>query len=452
MTTVTSSSGLSDIDSLMLTVRDRESQRLIAEAVTAYRAGSLRSALVSTWISVTYDLISKTRELSSQGEAAPRAFVNELDKAVAQRDLRKMQLIENQILVKANTELQLLAPHEYNALVRIQKDRHLCAHPAFILEDELYQPTPEQVRVHIVHAIRYLLAHAPLQGKSAIDRFGTDILGSSFPVTAEDIGTFVRARYLDRAKDVLVVNLIKTILSIPFGTDREKFIGRMSTLALTLREISRSKAAIYDDIMPAFVSRKFAQVHENVLLSICVFLEMDRRIWEWLEEADRTRIRRLVETADAETLKIHAVFDAFSIDSLRDSLTQRFEDLDAMARFNIISSHPRKEFVAPGIRLYSQAGSFRDAEQLGYSVLLPLSTLFGADDIKATLEAVSGNGQIWNAAGTPNILEHLLNNTRPLLAQCRKYWEEFIVCQIERAGGDINDHYACPELQRMLAE
>ena len=123
-----------------------------------------------------------------------------------------------------------------------------------------------------------------------------------------------------------------------------------------------------------------------------------------------------------------------------------------MARFNIISSHPRKEFVAPGIRLYSQAGSFRDAEQLGYSVLLPLSTLFGADDIKATLEAVSGNGQIWNAAGTPNILEHLLNNTRPLLAQCRKYWEEFIVCQIERAGGDINDHYACPELQRMLAE
>ena len=271
MTTVTSSSGLSDIDSLILTVRDRESQRLIAEAVTAYRAGSLRSALVSTWISVTYDLISKTRELSSQGEAAPRAFVNELNKAVDQRDLRKMQLIENQILVKANTELQLLAPHEYNALVRIQKDRHLCAHPAFILEDELYQPTPEQVRVHIVHAIRYLLAHAPLQGKSAIDRFGTDILGSSFPVTAEDIGTFVRARYLDRAKDVLVVNLIKTILSIPFGIDREKFIGRMSTLALTLREISRSKAAIYDDIMPAFVSRKFAQVHENVLLSICVF-------------------------------------------------------------------------------------------------------------------------------------------------------------------------------------
>lgn len=38
--------GHSDIDSLVLAVRDRESRRLIGEAITAYRGGALRSAIM----------------------------------------------------------------------------------------------------------------------------------------------------------------------------------------------------------------------------------------------------------------------------------------------------------------------------------------------------------------------------------------------------------------------
>src|SRR5690606_13064122 len=44
--------GHSDIDSLVLAVRDRESRRLIGEAITAYRGGAFRSAIMSTWIAV----------------------------------------------------------------------------------------------------------------------------------------------------------------------------------------------------------------------------------------------------------------------------------------------------------------------------------------------------------------------------------------------------------------
>jgi len=162
--------GHSDIDSQVLQVRDRESRRLIGEAIAAYRGGALRSAIMSTWIAVAYDIIAKARELAGQGEAAPRAFVAELDKGIAAKDKRKLQAIESELLDKANSDLQLLAPHEYAALARLQEDRHLCAHPAFVVEDELFQPTPELVRAHIVHAQQHLLIHAPLQGKSAVRR------------------------------------------------------------------------------------------------------------------------------------------------------------------------------------------------------------------------------------------------------------------------------------------
>ena len=132
---------LTDIDALALAVRDQESRRLIAEAITAYRLGALRSAIMSTWIAVAFDIIAKARELAAQGEAAPKAFVQDLDSAMANRDIKKMQTIESDLLKIANDQLQLFAPHELDALERLQRDRNLCAHPAFILDGELYQPT-----------------------------------------------------------------------------------------------------------------------------------------------------------------------------------------------------------------------------------------------------------------------------------------------------------------------
>ncbi|KAF0119055.1 MAG: hypothetical protein FD149_254 [Rhodospirillaceae bacterium] len=65
----------------------------------------------------------------------------------------------------------------------------------------------------------------------------------------------MRIKYLDRAKEVLVVNLIKAIVSMPFGEERAKYASRTRTLALILREIATAKTAIYDSVMPGYVAR-----------------------------------------------------------------------------------------------------------------------------------------------------------------------------------------------------
>jgi len=428
----------SDIDSLTLSVRDRESRRLIGEAIAAYRGGALRSALMSTWIAVAYDIIAKARELAGQGEAAPKAFAKELDDAIAAKDKRRLQTIESELLTKANSDLQLLAPHEYAALVRLQEDRHLCAHPAFVVEDELYQPSPELVRAHIVHALQHLLVHAPLQGKSAIARFDADLLSPAFPVNADEIGAFVRSKYLDRAKDVLVVNLIKAITSMPFGAERAKYASRTRTLALTLREVAKAKTAIYDAVMPGYVAEKFENVTSDVLLTICSYIENDPRIWEWLKEPDRTRVRRLLETADVETLKIHAAFGAFAIATLSAILLDRFNGFDATTKISIIAEHPRTELVPSGIVIFENAGSWRYAEQLGQSVILPLAPYFTAADLLTVLAAAADNGQIWDAAGTPDILEQLFDRTTRLLPASRPHWQGFLTAM----GGSQQQGYS----------
>jgi hypothetical protein len=444
-------SGLTDMDSLCLAVRDIESRRLISEAITAYRGGASRSAIMSTWIAVAYDIISKARELAAQGETAPKAFIIELDAAIASSDIPKRQNIERQLLVTANETLQLLAPHEFDALRRLYDDRHLCAHPAFIADDELFQPTPELVRTHIIHALQYLLIHAPLQGKSAIARFEADILSASFPTSNHDIGAFVRSKYLDRAKDALVDNLIKGLLTAPFGAERTKFDGKERQLAQTLHEIAAAKPGIYDRITPAFIERRFESVTDDVLLKICPLLEADTRIWEWISNPVRIRVRTLLLSASLDDLKSSGAFDAFVIPELADALMERFDTFNESAQVGIISENPRSEFVSRAIELYSGSGGWRYAENIGRALIVQLAPFFSADDIKRTLDAVIGNGQIWGAAGTPTILETVFDKCKPVLAEARPHWQSFVDAMTLLHRGDANAHHSYPGIREKLA-
>lgn len=442
--------GLTDIDILYLAVRDRESHRLILEAITAYRGGALRSAIMSTWIAVAYDIISKARELAAQGEAAPKAFIDDLDLAIDHRDIRKLQSIESDLLNIANDKLLLLAPHEYDALRRMQDDRNLCAHPAFVVEDELYQPTPELVRAHLIHAMQHLLIHAPLQGKSAVTRFEADVLSASFPTSSQDISVYIRSKYLDRAKDVLVVNLIKGLLTAPFGAERAKFIGRERLLAQTLRVVAGAKTAIYDQVVPQFVARRFEAVGDDVLLKTSPFFEADARIWAWISEPVRLRVMTLLASATLPDLKACSAFDAFAIPELAAVLMARFDAFDQATQISVIADNPRREFVEPAIAIYGHAGGWRQAEMLGQALIVRLTPFFTAGDIRKVLEAVIENGQISEASGTAAILSTVFELSRPVLNDARPHWRNFVETMTAQHRRDATTHFAYPGIRAML--
>jgi len=443
--------GLTDIDSLALAVRDPESKRLIIEAISAYRGGAFRSAIVSSWIAVDYDIIVKAKELAAHGDGAATEFVQEIEQAIQNNDVKKMQAIESAVLGTANEKLQLFAPHEFEDLNRLQKDRNLCAHPAFSTNDALFQPTPELVRTHITHALKHLLINAPLQGKSAIERFHADLLSPSFPVDGDNIGTFIRAKYLDRAKNVMVVNLIKSLLSAPFGSESAKYIGQRHQISRTLREIAMAKTAIYDDTAKDHVARKFDAVPDAVLLSISAYFECDTRIWEWLSEPTRIRFKKLLQDADADTLKAHSVFDAFVIPELADILLVRFNSFEQDVQIGIISQNPRPEFVAAAIRIYGDSGGWRTAEQRGRALMIPLAPLMTAAEVKAMLDAVKENSQIYEAGGTPDVLEHVLELSKSVLSDTKFEWQTFVDEMTNKNHGDVTSYYSYPGLRAKLA-
>jgi hypothetical protein len=443
--------GVTDIDVLALSVRDRESRRLIIEAITAYRGGALRSSIMSIWIALVHDTFSKARELAVQGDQAAIAFVGVLDAAIEHKNVPQMQAIERELLNTARSNLQLVTQHEFEVLRRIQDDRNLCAHPAFITEDELFQPAPDLVRAHLVHALQCLLIHAPLQGKSALNRMRGDILSPSYPVTRESIGTYVVAKYLNRSKDALVSNLVKVLLKALFLPGGQDFVDKRRQLVWTLSEVAASKTAIFEEVARPMVATFFDGVDDQNLLHLCVHLGAEPRIWTWLSEPVRMRVTKLLEDADVPSLKSFMVFDAFAVPDLTDFLLAKFSSLDQSGQIEVISDTPRKEFVGSAVSIYSSAGNYKSAELYGQALILPLASYFSADDVQRTLDAALGNSQISYASGTPDVLLEVFKLTHGLIEQTRKYWQHFVNQMTNQHNGKIEAHYSYPSIRAKLA-
>lgn len=423
---------LTDLDELALTVRDKTSLSYISEAIDAYRVGAYRSAIVSTWIAVSYDIIVKIRELDDQGDKEAKAFISEMDKFIAHKDILKLQGIEQGLLKDSHEKFEFLASHEYQDLLRLKEDRHLCAHPAFVKEDCLFEPTPDLVRTHIVHAIKHLLQCPPVQGKTALERIMNDIKRPSFPCELAEIQTFLKTKYLGYAKEALVRNLT-VVLVKTFLKDDQDFSRKKQEILYCLVSVSRISPDIYEKTMSETLSRTVRSLNnDNKLLSIFDLLGADQRCWNWLTDAEKTQVKRLITISkgligsEERYEKLTIVFRAMKITELKEPLRGLFDSLDPKQQIKIISKYPCHEFADKSIEIYSKASSFREAESLGKAIIVPMANVFSSDHILNVLRVAKDNRQIWNASGTPSIMMNFFDKTSQYFDNTKSGWENFI--------------------------
>jgi len=415
---------LTDLDELALTVRETKAKSYITEAIDAYRGGAYRAAIISTWVAVTFDIISKIRELALQGDGAAKKVIDNLDKAIAIKDIRQLQSLEDDFLKKAHIDFEFLSPHEFLDLSRLKDDRNFCAHPAFVAEDVLFEPEPERVRLHIVHAVKYLLQHQPVQGKSALIRLIADIKSVSFPNKIEIACMFLNAKYLDRAKDVLVQNLIVALLkALLRGDDPDLPLAFSNQITLTLEAIARKHPNIYETRMSERLPSIAENLTDNLLLNIFQLLGADSRCWAWISEPVRIRIKTIVSSKLLPEMN-SIIFKAANVEELKPIIVSTFNSLKTESQISVIRSAPRPEFAEKAIEIYSSASSFREAESLGASVISPMIQYFSGDAVVKILETVKQNGQIWNAAGTPSLLEELFDGTIKYISITRDAWKK----------------------------
>lgn len=419
---------ISDLDELALTVRDRLSQSYILEAISAYRAGAYRAAIISTWVAVSYDIISKIRELAMLGDTAAAAFESNLNEAIENRAISRLQGIENSILNQARDQFQLLAIHEHDDLDRLYRDRNSCAHPAFVSNDILFQPTPDQVRTHIVHSITHLLCQQPVQGKSARDRIFADIKGNAFPEDEERVIKFLCSKYLDRAKDSLVRSVIAIIVKaivfdnipdLPREQYRERFIH-------TLKALMRRHMPIYEQEMKQKLSLWCANLDDRSTPCLFTLISVDIRCWSWTSEALRFQVSEWLKHNVSSVDYDSDVFGALSVPELSDTILTAIDNLDFDRKVSVLSYNPRAQFADISIKVYKGSRNYRESEQIARSIVLLMAKYFNSDHIIAIIDAVIGNSQNWNAMRTPQYLVELFEATSTHLRRTLTHWKRLL--------------------------
>lgn len=400
---------LTDIDSLLLQVRDAESKKLIEEAVTAYRGGALRSAIVATWIAAVYDAIAKLRELKDQGDDSAKKIVEKIDNAIENSNKIGMMNNENEIFSEHFFQNKLLSEPEVEIFNQLQKDRHRCAHPAFITDEVLFRPTSEQVRFYIVHALNSLLIHAPLQGKNLVEKFQQDVMSNYFPSKSQKAKDFVKERFLKNAKESLVVSLVKFILSLPFAVFESITPKNANRFSLALTAIAEEKRAIFEREARPYITRRFSNIVGNGLLYVYLFSSRIPDIWNWLSSDTKEATKQIVKHIDFSLILSFKVFSAMKIDELKENLLGEFESYDYENQVKVVKNFPSSEFASFVIEKLENVQSFRSVEAIGSDLVIPMIEHFSHKNIDNLLNAFMGNSQIQYAHGIPVIFEEIFD-------------------------------------------
>lgn len=382
------------------------------DAVKAYKAGALRGALTSAWVALVYDLIAKYRELSAMGDAAATTFLQSWDNATAGGDIHKLLQLEGGILEDSTDNTQVVNRIARTHLERLREDRHLCAHPAFSAEADIFEPSPELVRLHLVNAVDLVLSREPLQGKAILDLYDVDVQSTGFPTAYERILDYVEQRYLARVRPQNVRN---------FGTVLAKALlkGVPAQWEPLHRKIIPSLVAVRDRAAPAWpdVAQAIIRLIDNLEPAnrprAIAFIAAFPDFWPQLQEPTRTALQATIDNADPATLTDYRILAGVTVPHFRPGLLRVIASLGREHLAAAIVTQPLADIWPRAVEEYQGSSSWRGSEANFSDLITPFAGRLNSQQLDQLLDAVIDNGQNWDATETDTLLLGVLRNASP---------------------------------------
>lgn len=394
--------GLVDLDELILKCRSEEARGHIAEAVASYRGGAYRAAIVSTWIGICFDIISKFRELALAGDKAAEQKVEELERIRKSHDPSAALGFEKKLLVVARDTLELISPLEFDDLLRVQEDRNRCAHPSLSAEGEFFAPPAELARLHIYSAVNHLLQHEPAQGKFALDRLIPQVQFDYFPTKTDGAYEVLVAGPLARARESLVRNYIVILLKdlMKKGQQAELQSRCMAALSAT----RRIHPALSERFLRENLSSIMNRVEDNDLAEAVDQLRHIEDSWSFLDAAQRTRISTWAENLPRRDF-FHIEFLLF-YKAIERQLLKRISRADFETLASGAYIWMPEEVLERVLQLYRAAPNFDVANQIADFLKLYISDMTD-DAVVNIVNSAAGNHEVRASFRFPELLNRL---------------------------------------------
>jgi len=422
---------LADLDVQLTRVRDARSRDYVLDAIRAYRVGALRPAVTAVWVAVAFDLISKYRELASLGDGEARTYVEKWDRARDTSSTEQLLKLERELLQHASEKLQLLEPIGLRDLKRLVEDRHLCAHPAFSTEAELFQPSAELVRVHIVNAIALVLSQRPVQGRTILSEFDRDVVSPGFPSDPIQIADYIEQRYLSRTRASTISNFGSVLAKALLRGDPAAWVPVKDKVEACLSCIKDRRPNEWPTVETGIV-RLINELDPVKRLNALPVLVRFPTAMDRLEPATLTVIGQSIINFDAAVWTDRSFFRAITLERFRPAIQEKLQELDLSDFINVLASTPIREFWPLALEKYAGSGSFRGAESSFRQLIAPFQTVAENDDLDGLLHVIPENDQIYAAGGTSVLLFEFLNKVgpraRPSFAARTGFYNALLAC------------------------
>ncbi|MBY3626840.1 hypothetical protein ACUIJ1_01955 [Acinetobacter junii] len=396
---------LSDLDELVLKCRDQKAKSYIREAVACYKAGAFRSAIVSTWIAVSFDILDKLKELSLAGDKEAERQIESFDKARRIGDVANSLKFEREILVVCRDKLELISHVEFIDLNRLQEDRNRCAHPSMASDGEVFNPSAELARMHIRSAVEHLLQYPPAQGKYALDSLTSEVESEYFPTDVKKAVVAFESSPLNKARDSLIRNFTIVLLKKLINDAKDyKEIYRIST-ALNAIEVIHRK--LYRKILTEKLSSIVRSLAVEKLDRVIPLIRHVEDSWSYLEADIRQKIQTYVENLPKEEIENIDIF--LSIQGLKSFAEKRLKkatrtELDE-AIFFVIPLQVSDRII----ELYSESRNFDQANNFA-STVIRYATDYSKEQIQKIISVCGDNDQIKHSFDVGSVINSIRKN------------------------------------------
>lgn len=398
-------SPLSDLDELVLKCRDKKAKDYIKESVSCYKAGAFRSAIVSTWIAISFDIIDKLKELSLAGDKEAENQIEAFEKARRIGDIANSLKFERDILAVCRDKLELISPVEFIDLDRLQEDRNRCAHPSMTADGEVFNPSAELARMHIRSAVEHLLQYPPAQGKYALDSLTAEVDSEYFPTDIKKAIIAFENSPLKKARESLVRNftvvLLKRLINDAKGY---KEISKLSTALNAIESIHRET---YGETLKQKLSSIVRTVESENLGKVIPLISGVKGSWSYFDQDVRQKFESYVENLPKESLEDIDVI--FSINDLVTAAEKRVRRATRAELDEPIFWDLPPQVSDRIIELYAKSKSFDQANSFA-STVTRYAGDYTREQIRKIIEACGENDQVENSFEVGTVINALRKN------------------------------------------
>lgn len=416
---------LTDLDELLLRCRDPQSKVFLAEAIACYRAGAYRSAIISTWIAVVFDLIGKFKELALTGDTEAQNTVNDIERMYLTDNVVAALAFERDILKNAREKFQLFSFIEEEDLKRLFNDRNRCAHPSLRSLEEPYQPSGELVRSHIYNAVIAFLQHPPMQGRKALQSIMETIKSDAFPMQVDRaLEQYFNHSPLARARPTLIKDVMSVLTKdllleqLPDSEQLREFTALQAVLKMSRQDGER----ILQEELPKIVRRV---IEYSQLTNLIVYLQMIPPAWYALGDSGRDKARYFLEESGPDDQIVEIIPIALNISALRDLARQSLSRLSDDHLAQLIQQDPQPEYyLSEALERWKRSETFEESKRLTKQFLAPfLSTDLTAEHITQIIEVCLRNPQLYDHFFTIRLIKtQLFPLSSPFPDETKEAW------------------------------